>query len=120
MSPDGYIKESPFLSGMNEEYLKEFGDSALVQEYMKKMERGDKFHIPFIDYSDNSQEGNHRVIAAKKLGVEEIPVLVVKKFVKNPFPDPEEMGKLRQEYGSPLKGKFKNPKRVIPFSRNRT
>ena len=36
--------------------------------------------IPVLDYNDMSQEGRHRAVVAKELGVEEIPVLVVRTY----------------------------------------
>lgn len=55
--------------------------SALVPEYIDKyakaMRAGDKFPIPVLELLKNQQEGRQRVAAAQKIGLKEIPVLLV-------------------------------------------
>lgn len=55
--------------------------SALLPEYIDKyakaMRAGDKFPIPVLELLTNQQEGRQRVAAAQKIGLKEIPVLLV-------------------------------------------
>lgn len=46
-----------------------------VQEYAELMKNGTKFDMPFIDAKNKTQEGRHRAMAAKQLGINIIPVL---------------------------------------------
>tara|TARA_R110000751_G_C13525788_1_gene453285 strand:- start:42 stop:584 length:543 start_codon:yes stop_codon:yes gene_type:complete len=48
-----------------------------VGEYQKKMQDGTKFDMPVLDFQKMSQEGAHRALAARQMGVEKIPVMVV-------------------------------------------
>lgn len=54
---------------------------ALIPEYIDKyagaMLTGDKFPIPVLELLTNRQEGRQRVAAAQKIGMKEIPVLLV-------------------------------------------
>ena len=70
-----------------------------------------------IDRQKRAKQKQHQRIS--KLGVP-FQAGEAQEKPTSPFPDPEEMGKLRQEYGSAIKGKFKNPERVTPFNRKRT
>ena len=97
MSPDEYINEVY-------RYWKHFGalqphddmqtldrrqSPKLVDRYAAKMKQGEKFPMPVLDHRSHmgwgsdkkeksfSQEGLHRAYAAKKLGVTQMPVMVV-------------------------------------------
>jgi len=51
-----------------------------IDLYKQDALRGDKFAMPWIDYRDGKyegQEGRHRAIMAKELGVEKMPVVIV-------------------------------------------
>lgn len=54
-----------------------------VEQYAKDMAKGDRFPLPFLDFSGSfgpfAQEGLHRAFAAKDLGMPEIPVMMVSK-----------------------------------------
>jgi len=127
MSPDEFLERTLFLknnrltaSELKEALSQVFGDKESApetKEYVDLMRKDKKFNIPFLDYTDNSSEGMHRVFAAKKIGAKEIPVLIVEKFKKNPFPDPEIMGEKRREL---ISGNLKNSKRVTSFNRKRS
>lgn len=57
----------------------------LVIKYYNMMKKGIKFHLPYINYSNNSQEGRHRMIAANMLyEKDKFPVLIVTDYdIKN-------------------------------------
>lgn len=55
-------------------------DQNNVDEIAAKMTAGTKYNIPVLDLANRTQEGRHRALAAEKLGVKKIPVLVVTKW----------------------------------------
>lgn len=81
MSPIEYIERTKkgFDQDMNY-YIRGFS-SEDVAKYANAMYDGDMFPITVIDYSglSFSQEGRHRSFASYILGVEKIPVLIIKK-----------------------------------------
>ena len=81
MSPDKYISEcaKKIFKVPVENVLRGLSDEN-IDEYAKKMKSGTKFYMPYLNYTTNNQEGRHRVLALKKLGVKSLPVLVVKKY----------------------------------------
>ncbi len=64
------------------DYLLDHIDYELVKEYKQRTLEGSKMPIPVLDYSNMSQEGRHRSIVAMELGVEKMPVLVVRSYEK--------------------------------------
>jgi len=52
-------------------------DKFKVDDFISRMESGERFAIPLLDYVLKAQEGNHRVRALQQIGVTQIPVLVV-------------------------------------------
>ena len=49
----------------------------LVTQYVEQSLHGSKMPIPVIDKVHNEQEGRHRAMVAKQLGLKKIPVLFV-------------------------------------------
>ena len=91
MSPTHYLEESykihrKFSTNYGipqipfETYLKTNIDSDLINEYIERTLEGSKMPIPMLDYDRLTQEGRHRAVVAKELGVEEIPVLIVRTY----------------------------------------
>ncbi len=93
MSPDEYIDRAAEGFSLHhgfsrKEALRGREGSSLVDQYAEKMQHGEKFPMVVLDHSSRrtfsgereksfSQEGLHRALAAKKIGVDKIPVMVV-------------------------------------------
>lgn len=81
MSPKIYLQEVAhriFQEATLETALR--GTSvASIKKYMKMMQDGVKFDTPYLNYTNAGQEGRHRAIAAYLLGIETIPVAVIKR-----------------------------------------
>jgi hypothetical protein len=73
------LEYGSFENYMEKEYPKRT-DKLKVESYYEDALAGDKFPMPYINYSMGDfmlQEGNHRVEVARQLGIEKIPVIVV-------------------------------------------
>jgi len=81
MSPKTYLQEvayNIFDQSTLETTLR--GTSvANINRYMAQMRSGTKFDTPYLNYRDNQQEGRHRAIAAAMLGIDKIPVVIVRR-----------------------------------------
>lgn len=89
LSPDQYLEAA--AQGFKSTIDKMTGsrDLELVNKYIKNMQDGDKFPMLLLIYNKNgsfSQEGIHRAMAAKKLNIPKVPVMVA-------FQDFEELPK---------------------------
>jgi len=82
MSPDEYIERAAKgFSKFNPTTIDSVinsRDKTLIDKYAQEMQDGAKFPTIMLDYSMGfGQEGLHRALAAKKLGIKEIPVMIV-------------------------------------------
>ena len=85
MTPDEYYKEASKIFRRNNDRnvdvasLVRQRSNEYTDQYVKDMKNGDKFPLPYLNYADNSQEGLHRMLAAKRAFGPDIkyPVLVV-------------------------------------------
>lgn len=81
MSPTQYFLECMKVQGYKKS-LKEYADETvnpeLVEKHYKSMVEGGKFPLPFIDHVKGHQEGRHRVLAAEKMGVDSVPVVIIR------------------------------------------
>lgn len=98
MSPEDYLRkvwygQHPSKKKFDvEEYISNLNEQGLattenVQSLIDKMNNGVKLNMPFLEYAENGkyrgQEGRNRSIASHKLGIEKIPVLIVKHMNKS-------------------------------------
>lgn len=79
MSPDDFLNNQKPLS----EEAKALGfvdidpkTDKRVQFYVKKLQNGETLNAPILDKDNNWQDGIHRVLAAKEMGIDQIPVAV--------------------------------------------
>jgi len=93
MSPDKYFEESAKLHFKAKEmkiYSKEVLHDMAKREqdithpkwvniYYQKAKKGSKMPIPVLNFESNEQEGRHRAMVAKKMGLSKIPVLIVER-----------------------------------------
>jgi hypothetical protein len=81
MSPEEYIErcERGFKSIGEPGAVRGGRDPEKIKRYAADMKKGDKFPMLELDYSNGfGQEGLHRAMAAEVLGVEKVPVWVIK------------------------------------------
>lgn len=82
MSPDEYLNRISYdvFNQSKERTTQCFYDN--VKEYAREMASGTKFDMGYINYAggrggEKGQEGRHRAMAAKCLGIEKIPVYII-------------------------------------------
>jgi len=69
-----------------------------IDKYAEMMKQGVEFDMPMLDYRDEfSQEGLHRAFAAQKLGINEMPVAVLRKTKEAQEKERAEQDRRRQE-----------------------
>ena len=93
MSPDEYLQKASKILSENEgskrtpqeiiEYKKTDERPDYIPLMAQSMREGNVYAAPELDYKDSGQEGMHRALAAKQLGITSIPVMV-KDSYKNP------------------------------------
>lgn len=78
MSPDEYIDRISYEVFHTTKEAAIICDYDNVKEYAKMMAEGVKFDMGYLDYSREpaGQEGRHRAMAAKLLGIDTIPVYI--------------------------------------------
>jgi hypothetical protein len=78
MTPKEFIQKT--MPGATISYIETYIDKNLAREYSIKMKQGEKFPTPYLIYclNDIIHEGRHRAYAAKTLGIEKIPVIIIK------------------------------------------
>ena len=81
MPVDAYIKTAGDMltskwGSETKSRLETSGDK--VKQYAELMKQGEKFPLPFLDFIDNLQDGLHRVEAAKLLGINKVPVIIIR------------------------------------------
>ena len=80
MTPDEYMHACAkyiFQSPIEDAYAG-IENPENTHKYAKMMKDGTKFNMPYIDIKNMAQEGRHRALAAKELGINKIPVLILK------------------------------------------
>lgn len=83
MSPADYMKGSAKIHGSDYTRQLQMADPATVDDIVTKIKStGSKMPILVLDYARKEQEGRHRSQIARKLGLTEVPVLIVNKVEK--------------------------------------
>jgi hypothetical protein len=79
MSPDDYFDSCANVRSKITSFVDEMDDVNMerVDIYRQRSLKGEKMPLPVIDKKTCSQEGRHRAMTAKRLGLEKIPVLIV-------------------------------------------
>lgn len=82
MTPDEYIEqcaEYGFKDPTTYERLVSGrrNDKGSMEWLRNYLEQGNQFYMPYLNKADRRQEGLHRSLIAKDLGIEKIPVLVI-------------------------------------------
>ena len=76
MSPDEYLDRISFEIFHTTRERAIVCDYENVKTYAKMIADGVKFDMGYLDYSNGGQEGRHRAMACKLLGIEKIPVYI--------------------------------------------
>jgi len=76
MTPHQYMRECAFMQGTTMEHQYQMVEPKLVEEYKKRTLAGSPMPMPSLEPPYN-QEGRHRAMVAKELGLKKIPVLKV-------------------------------------------
>lgn len=77
MSPDDYMEKCADIHDTSVKQQHNMTDPTLISHYEERVLDGSPMPLPVLDYSRLNQEGRHRAIVAKNLGLSEIPVLIV-------------------------------------------
>lgn len=89
MTPDEALAKGAEIHGVSmEEELRIVSEEA-ISKYTELMKQGEKFPLPVLDYKRKDQEGRHRLLAAKKVGVVRVPVLIVEEVTEPTVKTPE-------------------------------
>lgn len=82
MTPDEYFKRCADIFNVSVSRLANQRTDSLLPEYVQAMKSGDVFPLCYIDYANETQEGLHRMLAAKQaFGPDwKYPVLVVSPY----------------------------------------
>jgi hypothetical protein len=82
-----------------------------INLYKQDALRGDKFAMPWIEYKEgqyDGQEGRHRAIMAKELGVEKMPVVIINRAPMR-YEDPSGWAEVRDK-------EYSRKKKQNPFT----
>jgi len=83
MSPEEYINECAKMQESSLERQKSMISEESQLSIKKAIEEGEKLYLPYLDYSNNTQEGRNRVYFAKNvLNLSKVPVLIIKSFLR--------------------------------------
>lgn len=82
MTPQQYLELCGKYSWIDtptdiDEIYKKMPEKHLVDEYVERFKAGEKAPMPVLNVADRGQEGRHRAFAAMKLGITEMPVLII-------------------------------------------
>jgi hypothetical protein len=81
LTPEEYMKRCAELHKSSYTQQMQHVDKEVIYRIVKDIkENHTKMYLPMLDYRINSQEGRHRAMIAKELGLFHIPVLIVKEY----------------------------------------
>lgn len=82
MSPKEYLEYCAYKifphSTYEQQVYAAIGDARHTMDLVNLMKNGTKMYCPVLDFNEKEQEGRHRALAAMILGLDKIPVVVVK------------------------------------------
>jgi SPP1 gp7 family putative phage head morphogenesis protein len=77
MSPTEYLERCAYdIFDSTYESAVLGADAGSILKYAKQMSEGVEFDMGYLDYNSKKQEGRHRAMAAKLLGIDKIPVYI--------------------------------------------
>lgn len=81
ITPDEYLERSAKILNKPKKELEQAIRQGDRYDNMVELaiSKNDDIQMPYLDYANKGQEGNHRALVAKDLGAETIPVLVIRK-----------------------------------------
>lgn len=80
LTPDEYLSSlANDIFGCSVDRVMKGVNDELVSKYAVSMQNGEKFDLPTLDLANKTQEGRHRILAARRLGAKSVPVLVINK-----------------------------------------
>lgn len=80
MSPEEYFQKAGSDFAYKDEGRRSSVNRARVMDYVEQAEKGAKFPMPWLEYSDGKlkgHDGRHRAKMADELGLDEIDVVVI-------------------------------------------
>jgi len=79
MSPDAYIAKSAFILDMSvDQVINTRLNDKTSYRYIEEAAKNGTLTIPLLDYKRKSQDGLHRAMWAKSIGMKQIPVFIFK------------------------------------------
>ncbi|MGG0308389.1 hypothetical protein ABEY43_06755 [Priestia megaterium] len=76
MTPDDYLSRCTIINNCTLDEIHNMIDETNVEELLEVVVK-EKLPLPFINYVSNGQEGRHRAIVAKRLGLDIMPVMII-------------------------------------------
>jgi len=77
MTSEEYLREVAKMQNTSYEEQLKIIHTPNVKKIMNDMLNNTSYHMGYINYIDNTQEGRHRMVAADKLGSDKSPVLII-------------------------------------------
>jgi len=82
ITPEEYFIEVAKFHTTHPEFEKLKVMRSYVEDYKDRVLKCSPMPLPILDYKDRVQEGRHRAMAALELGIQKMPVLVIRRYKK--------------------------------------